>query len=407
MLPCMISFGQTLSLKQSLQIARSDNPVLKTAFYNIQSAETDVITARLRPNLTLNNQTLQLANSRYFPEGTSFANGKNRQVWWQLTKQFRPPSQRKSGIELSEQGVKVERSNYAELERTLAFNISNQWLDAWVLRSKLDLYQEAQVNIDSLVKINELRLKNQVITKTDLVRTRLVSEQYRLQTRNARQNYINAIKDLNFLLGNKDSINVDLSDTTDVINLDQVSLDSLLRYGYKNRTDVLAVQNSIVWSDYNIRYQKSLAHPVPELGMIWNPQNTIPYVGFFGTIQLPLFNRNQGMIAKANTMQQQNRQQLDGILKQIKAEIETAYLSYRTQSENLERFKGILGESEVVLNSVRYAYLKGGTTIVDFLEAQRTWFDTRQLYFDAVLDYRKSYIELLHSTGLIYQLFEQ
>jgi cobalt-zinc-cadmium efflux system outer membrane protein len=397
---------QQVTLKQSLKIAKAENPVLKTAFYNINLAQTDVISARLRPNLVLNNQSLALTNSRYFPEGTGFYNGKNRQTWWQLTKQFRLPSQRKSGIELSEQGVKVEQKNYAELERNLAFDVSNLWLDAWVLRSKLDLYTEAQNNIDSLVKINELRLKNQVITKTDLVRTRLVSEQYKLQTRNVKQNYINSLKDLHYLLGRQDSILVDVSDSADVIELKNLSLDTLLQYGYKNRTDVLAVESVITLSDYDIRYQKTLAYPVPELGMIWNPQNTVPYVGFFGTIQIPLFNRNQGNIARSQTTQQQNRQQLESIKKQITAEIQTAYMSYHTQRENLDRFKEILSESEIVLNSVRYAYLKGGTTIVDFLEAQRSWFDTRQLYYDAVLAYRKSYIELLHSSGLIYQLFE-
>jgi cobalt-zinc-cadmium efflux system outer membrane protein len=238
------------------------------------------------------------------------------------------------------------------------------------------------------------------------VRTRLVSEQYKLQTRNVKQNYINSLKDLHYLLGRQDSILVDVSDSADVIELKNLSLDTLLQYGYKNRTDVLAVESVITLSDYDIRYQKTLAYPVPELGMIWNPQNTVPYVGFFGTIQIPLFNRNQGNIARSQTTQQQNRQQLESIKKQITAEIQTAYMSYHTQRENLDRFKEILSESEIVLNSVRYAYLKGGTTIVDFLEAQRSWFDTRQLYYDAVLAYRKSYIELLHSSGLIYQLFE-
>ena len=83
-----------------------------------------------------------------------------------------------------------------------------------------------------------------------------------------------------------------------------------------------------------------------------------------------------------------------------------AFKSHQTQRENLVKYESILSQSESVLNSVRYAYLKGGTTIIDFLEAQRTWFDTRQIYFDALLSYRKSYIQLLYSSGLITQLYE-
>lgn len=394
------------SMKQSVQAAKAGNPVLKAARYNINLAETDVISARLRPNPVLNNQTLQLVNSKYYPTGTEFYQPVNRQVWWQLTRQFRLPEQRKSGIELSNQSVLMEQKNYADLERSLAFEVSNQWLDAWIQGAKLNLYKEAQGNIDSLVKINELRLKNQVITGTDLIRTKLVSAQYQLQTRNAYQNYLNSLKDLQFLLGAQDSVVVDLSDSLDVYDISNLTLDSLIRYGHLRRTDLLSAMQSVTVSESEVRFQKSLAYPVPELGMIWNPQNTIPYLGFFGTIQIPLFSRNQGLIAKSKVQQQQNLQEVRRVTAQMDTEIQTAFLRYRIQRENLSRFKAILAGSETVLNSVRYSYLKGGTTIVDFLEAQRTWFDTRQLYLDAVLSYRRAYIDILFASGMIYQLFE-
>lgn len=394
------------SMKQSVKAAKAGNPVLKAARYNINLAETDVISARLRPNPVLNNQTLQLVNSKYYPTGTEFYQPVNRQVWWQLTRQFRLPEQRKSGIELSNQSVLMEQKNYADLERSLAFEVSNQWLDAWIQGAKLNLYKEAQGNIDSLVKINELRLKNQVITGTDLIRTKLVSEQYQLQTRNAYQNYLNSLKDLQFLVGAQDTVMVDLSDSLDVYDISNLTLDSLIRYGHLRRTDLLSAMQSVTVSESEVRFQKSLAYPVPELGMIWNPQNTIPYLGFFGTIQIPIFSRNQGLIAKSKVQQQQNLQEVRRVTAQMDTEIQTAFLRYRIQRENLSRFKAILAGSETVLNSVRYSYLKGGTTIVDFLEAQRTWFDTRQLYLDAVLSYRRAYIDILFASGMIYQLFE-
>ena len=70
----------------------------------------------------------------------------------------------------------------------------------------------------------------------------------------------------------------------------------------------------------------------------------------------------------------------------------------------LEKFKIISQQSEQILTSVKYAYLKGGTTIIDFLEAQRTWFDTKKMYYDELYNYSKSYIQLLYATGLINKL---
>ena len=401
------SFSQTVfSLRQSVQTARINNLYLRTAYFNIGIAETDIISARLRPNLVLNNQTLQLVNSKYFATGSEQFNPINRQVWWQVTKPIRLPQQRKYRVELAQQNVLLQQNSFMELQRNLAFDVANQWLETWVLKTKLELYLQAQSNIDSLVKISELRLKNLVITQTDLIRTKLIAEQYNLQIRNVTQSYNNELKRLILLIGNSDSITIDNNDVAEPLSVESISLDSLINLALRLRTDVRAAKSVIDISESNIRLQKALALPMPELGVIWNPQNTIPYLGFFGTVQLPLFSRNQGEIAKSQLVKQQAESGLQALNQRITTEVQTAYQSYRTQRENLVKYETILAQSEAVLNSVRYAYLKGGTTIIDFLEAQRTWFDTRQIYYDAVISYRKSYIQLLFSTGLINQLYE-
>src|SRR6185295_14836336 len=401
------SFSQnTFSLKQAVQTAKSNNLFLKTAHYNIGIAETDIISARLRPNLVLNNQTLQLVNPKYFAKGSETFNPVNRQVWWQVTKPIRLPQQRKYRIELAQQNVLLEQNSYLELQRNLAFDVANQWLETWVLKTKLDLYLQAQYNIDSLVKISEVRLKNLVITQTDLVRTRLIAEQYNLQIRNVTQSYINELKRLKTLMGRPDSIAIDINDVAEPLPIQTVTMDSLINLGLSRRTDVRAAKSIIDVSESNIRLQKAQALPMPELGMIWNPQNTVPYLGFFGTVQLPIFSRNQGEIARSQLLKQQAESGLQTLEQRITMEVQTAYQSYHTQRENLVKYETILAQSEAVLNSVRYAYLKGGTTIIDFLEAQRTWFDTRQIYYDAAVSYRKSYVQLLYSTGLINQLYE-
>ncbi len=399
------SSAQTvLSLRSALYQAKSNNPVLKTAFFNIGIVETDITTAKLRPNPIINNQTLQSINGQNHPANTDFFSPYNRQVWWQLTKPIRLPNQRKYKIELAQQNVLLEQNSYADLERNLSFDVANQWLDTWFLQTKLELYLQAQKNIDSLVKINELRLKNLVITKTDLVRTKLIAEQYNLQIRSIKQSYLNELKKLKLLLGTSDSLSIDIKDEIEPLAANGFSLDSLIVVSQENRTDVRTSKTAIEVSKTNINLQKAMAWPMPELGMIWNPQNTIPYLGFFGTVQIPIFSKNQGEVAKSEILKSQAQQSFQALQLKINTEIQVAFQSYRTQRETLAKYESILTQSEAVLNSVRYAYLKGGTTIIDFLEAQRTWFDTRQIYFDALLSYRKSYIQLLYSTGVITQL---
>ncbi|MDX2173959.1 MAG: TolC family protein [Bacteroidota bacterium] len=390
------------NLQKALQTAKVNNPVLKTEIFNLSIAEADIVTAKLRPNIVLNNQSLQLLQTSLFPENTTWANGKNRQVWWQLTKQFQLPSQRRYRIDFAKQNVSLSQKEYSETERNLFLDVAIKWLDVWTTRKQLDILIIAKSNTDSLVVTNKLRLKNQVITQTDLSRTELLSNQYALQINSSEQNYKNEIANLKLLVGVQDNLNIDTTDNFIYVFPDNI--DSLLQQGLTLRSDILTLKSAIDVSNSNIKLQKSLAWPTPELGVIYNPQNTVPYAGVFATIQIPIFSRNQGEIQKSNLIKQQAEQELNSTQKQIQTEISTAYDTYKTEKQNLSKYKGIIKQSEDILNNVKYSYLRGGTTIIDFLEAQRSWLDTQQQYYETIQQYKQSYIKLLYASGLINKL---
>mgnify|MGYP000932960827 CR=1 FL=1 len=398
------SQGQTIySLPAAVTSAKSSSPILKAASYNINMAEGSLITARLHTNPVLNNQTLQMTSSKYFSKGTEFSNPLNRQVWWQLTKPFVLPAQRRNRIDIAQQNIGLNQQGYSENIRNFSSDVANQWLNAWVLKSRLEILSEAYSNIDSLVKINKSRLKNQVITQTDLIRTQLLQDQYQLQRINAEKDFRNELQRLRYLIGVTDSINVDINGVSEFIAIPD-QMDTLIAQAIRERPDVRAARLAVLLAETNIKYQKSLVLPQPELGMIWNPQNTIPYLGFFGTVRVPLFDRNQGEIERSRFQRMQADEGVRNAQVRIETEVRAAYQTYQTEKENLRKYGLMLTQADLVLDNVRYAYLKGGTTIIDFLDAQRSWFDTQQLYLNARLSYFQSYIQVLYVTGIINQL---
>ena len=393
----------TYTLKQALSVTKKTNAFLKAAAFNVPVAQSDVITAGLRPNPALNNQTLQLANSKYFAAETKFYQPQNRQVWWQLTKPFQLSNQRKYKIEVAEKNVSVAENTFADAERNVLFDAGNKWLDVWLSKMDLDLINAAKRNVDTLVQTNELRLKKQVISTSDFDRTQLLANQYYLQLRTAEQTFKNQLQDIKLVMGVTDSVLIDINDP--VISMAFIDeIDSLIRLSYLQRPDVQAAKNTIEVAKSNIQLQRSLSKPVPELGFIWNPQNTVPYFGLFGTIELPFFSRNQGERKKSMVLLQQSEQSLFTLQKQVQTEIQTTYSSYQLNKEIVEKSRQILQKSSDVLEAVKYSYTRGGTTIIDFLDAQRTWFDTQKTYYEAEYNYRKSYLQLLFVTGLISQL---
>lgn len=398
-----LSAQTVLSLSDALRLARENNTTLRSEKFNIDISQSDLITAKLRPNPVLNNQSLQLVNSNYYPANTEWYSPLNRQVWWQVTKQFQWPALRRNKIDFATQEIKMTENAYAELEQKIIFDVATQWVDAWRMKQLLTTLQLAQLNLDSLVAIQKARLRNQVITTTELIRTQIPLEQYSLQLKTTRQEYKNALQELKFMVGTSDSIEVSVNTAIEsllVIN----QTDSLLSKAMQSRPDVKKIQSVIAVSESNIKLQNSQKWPVPELGAIWNPQNTIPYLGFFGTIQIPLFSRNQGGIQKSYLLKQQAQRNFQSIQLKVSTELTAAYQTYQLQKETTTRYAAILQQSNEVLRSVRYAYLKGGTTLIDLLEAQRSWYDTQQLYFNAQATYYQSYVRLLYVAGMIIQL---
>jgi len=296
----------------------------------------------------------------------------------------------------------LAQRTFTETQRILFQDVALKWLDVWTAQKQLEILQVSKNNTDSLLTINQLRFEKQVITETDLLRTELLADQYALQIKSVEQNYRNEIVNLKFLLGIQEEINIDTTDN--FLFAFPVNIDSLLLQALQKRSDILMLKSTIDVANSNIKLQKSRALPIPELGAIYNPQNTIPYLGFYGTLPIPVFARNQGEIKKSAVLIKQAEQDLLTTQMQIETELSIAYNTYQVQSENLRNFGNIISKSERILNNVKYSYLRGGTNIIDFLEAQRSWLYTRQQYYGTLQVYRQSYINLLYVSGLINQM---
>ncbi|WP_223860823.1 TolC family protein [Spirosoma validum] len=398
------------TLRQTLQKVRDNSPALRVERYNINAAQADQTTANLRPNPVLNNQTLLQLTPTPGAEGVGLMNRQRRQFWLQATKEFDIHNKRLYRSRFAEANTNLAIRSVAETERGLLFDAANRYLDAWYARVQLAVLQRAKANVDTLVQLSKVRLKNLVITTTDLTRTQLISDQYDIQTRTAQQDVRNRLNELRLVLGVADSISVALNDSivnppfTTPLRLYptvNASEDSLLRLASTIRTDVQVAEANLETARRNVALQQVLAKPRNEAGFIWNPQNAVPYAGVFLTLELPVYSRNQGEIQKSRVLQEQAGQAAALVQARIQSEVETAYQSFMTSRQNVDRYTGIRRDADQVLASVRYAYLRGATTLIDLLQAQSAWFDTQTAYYQTLYTYRQNYVRLLYVTGQI------
>ncbi|GAB2562322.1 TolC family protein [Spirosoma aerophilum] len=399
-----------LTLREVLQQVRTNSPTLRVERLTIAAAQADQVTANLRPNPILNNQTLFQLSSAQVPTLTAeqspgVLSRQRRQFWLQATKEFDIFNKRQARNRFAEATTNLTFRSVAETERGLLFEAANRYLDARYARIQLELLQQAKNNADTLVQLNRVRLRDLVISSTDLLRTQLVAEQYGIQINTARQELHNRLNELRLVIGSVDSVSVMMNDslvnTSFLKAIASSPVDSVLRLAMTDRTDIRGAEANLETARRNVDLQQVLARPRNEAGFIWNPQNTVPYAGVYLTLELPVYNRNQGGIQKSKVLQEQAAQSVSFLQTRVRLEIQTAYQSFLSSRQNVDRFTGIRADANRVLASVRYAYLRGATTLIDLLQAQSAWFDTQTAYYQAVYSYHQNYIRLLYATGQI------
>jgi cobalt-zinc-cadmium efflux system outer membrane protein len=123
-------------------------------------------------------------------------------------------------------------------------------------------------------------------------------------------------------------------------------------------------------------------------------------MGFFFSMPLPLFNRNQGEIARAQQERLQVEARIRALETTIENEVETAYLQYENARTTLGRIENsLLGRAQDVRKVTEYSYRRGEATFLEFLDAQRAYNETVQAHNEARAEFARSLYSIDAATG--------
>lgn len=399
-----VSYAQEqLTLSAALKRCRENNIALRAARFEPEFARADVMSAGLYPNPTFTISTMFIPSAKYLQDGTSSLDDANRQDAFQLGQEIITAGKLEQRVAFAEKNVLVRQYSYKELERNILTQTALQWLNVAFQKTSLQIIRDVRAVVDSLVVINRVRLRNEAITEIDLKRTEIIAEQLAFQEQNTQQSLQNERVILRQLVNMPQSVDTPTNDSlfqTSDARL-AVVLDSLVGRTLLSRPDLQAAQVGVEAASLNARLQDALAFPNVSAGILWNPQNLVPYIGLSVGIPIPLFDRNQGEIQKSHLQEQQALATVETLRQQVGVDVSVTYQTYRQQQQNLTRIERVLTNSQQVLAAVRYNYLRGNTTIIDFLEAQRTFYDAQSSYNEASFNLKRSLVQLYSAIGLI------
>jgi cobalt-zinc-cadmium efflux system outer membrane protein len=103
------------------------------------------------------------------------------------------------------------------------------------------------------------------------------------------------------------------------------------------------------------------------------------------SVPLPIFDRNQGEVARTESARAQAQQLHAAVLGQVKTEVKDAYEALQT-SDRVARYyqSGYLEISQKSRNISEYAYRRGAASLLDFLDAERSYRATQLAYRQAI-----------------------
>ncbi len=184
------------------------------------------------------------------------------------------------------------------------------------------------------------------------------------------------------------------------------SLDSLIADGLKNRIDLKAVEQRIAVNRANMRNVKGNIIPNTQLNVgssySGNPPEGPPTKGIFVgvTQEIPVFNFQQGDIARLRATYIQYRREVAATKNVITEEIIAAYQQLAAARERVQLYQSkILPTSEKVSQMARRGYEVGQNDITATVNAQQANVQTKVSYLESVKSYQQSLTDLEQAIG--------
>ena len=392
---CMAQPGP-LNWDQVRERFRLNNPNLLAGETGIQESRAIEVTAGLRPNP----QVSFVADEFRILHPNPLQPFQNSQITPAISQLFERRNKRQLRVESARFSTQIATTDQADLERNLTFTLRDAFNRILQAKALLALANDNLSYYDQVLKVNQERFKAGDIAKVDLQRLELQRVQFESDIENAKVNLRTARIQLLALLNDRSPV-----DTFDTIGdfefnetillpqeLHQTAMDS--RPDLQSSTTAISKarsDNKLAWANgstdptFGLEYQRT------------QPDNTL---GLSMDIPLRIFDRNQGEKARTALEIRRAGQLREALVAAILRDVDAAYAQVDGVRTLLRHYKNkYLAESADVRDTVKFAYGRGGASLLEFLDAQKSYRDTQLGYINLIGSYLSAVNQLNLAVG--------
>lgn len=388
-----------ISLDRAIELALAHNHSIKATRTMILQNQAQEITANFRPNPTLG------ADSQFVPffspQDFSGDNlNETQQFDIGVGYLFERGHKRQRRLQAARDQTAVTRAQVTDAERTLAFNVGQQFVSVLLAESTLEFALQDLKSFQQTVDIGEAQLKAGAISEGDYLKIKLQLLQFQTDVSAARLARVQALVGLREFLG-YDAVPADFDVVGDLAYEPlHAKVEDLQMKALRERPDfraaelgITAAQSQILLAKANAKVDVNGTYDFTHV----SGENT---ASIFVNFELPFFNRNQGEIARTGYALTQAQEQEQSASDTVLSDVSNAYEAVTSNDEVVQLYaSGYLKQAQDSRDISEYAYRRGAASLLDFLDAERSYRSVQLAYRQALASYMTALEQLKEAVG--------
>lgn len=318
---------------------------------------------------------------------------------------------RRARINVAKSTAELTKTLLEDYFRNLRAEATLNYLNSLKQKEIFKVQFNSYTILKNIATTDSIRFKLGSISEIDARQSKLEANAMLNDVFQSEADWKTALLELATMLGSQrgDTLYLPLGDLTKFDRL--FNLDQLIVTAQNNRTDMLAaLKNKNVAQDI---LKLTKANRVLDLGLTFGVENASVVSNIVAptpssntvsagiTIPLKFSNRNKGEIQAAEYGLQQAEILYKQTELQIQTEVRKAWFTYQTTQKQVHQFNtGLLMDAKKLLDGKVYSYKRGETSLLDVLNAQRTYNETQLGYQETLFNYAAALVELEKTAGI-------
>jgi len=388
-----------ISLDDAIRLALQHYHTLLAAHTTIEQSKDEEITANLRPNPEL------FGDWDYLPlfSPSSFSGSYLNDLTEAdlgLSYLIERGKKRQRRLQAAKDQTAVTTSLVSDNERTLTFQVATLFVNVQLAQSTLELARKDLESYQKTVDLNNLRYQKGAISEDDQLKIELQLLQFQNDVAQAELAKVQGLSDLRQQLG-YESVpqDYDIAGEFEYHKV-QGNMEDLQLMALQQRPDLKAATQGVTAA--NSQYALAKANGKQDVTVQGNYTHTsgINGASIYASIPLAIFNHNQGEIARTKSVISQSQEQEKATNNQVMTDVRDAYENLQTSDKIVGLYRsGYLDRAQKDRDISEYAYQRGAVSLLDFLDAERSYRATQLAFRQALAAWLLAVEQLREAVG--------